>query len=144
MVNKPLFYFLLLMLYTGCTSVQRNEKCIDETTFKTIDTAAFYLVDKDKHPEVFYYNIPKSANYGLKFYKNGKVRTFYDYPKILSAEGTYCINQDKAELKLFYKHPQGNFWSKEILEFNNDTIVIHTIPSAQTRGSTIRYIKKKL
>ena len=86
---------------------QKKELCFDDNTYKLIDTSAFYL----KYHKIATYPTLKPTQRGIKFYKNGKVIEFNDYPNNKNAEGTYCINSHNSEMKIYYKHVQGNFWS---------------------------------
>lgn len=143
MVRNNLYILLTVVLFNNCANSQKKEPCIDDSTFKLIDTTAFYLMDEIKHPNFINDNNLKSTKRGIKFYKNGQVKEFNDYPNDKNAEGTYCINSIKAEMKLYYKHVQGDFWSWRKLEFKNDTIISYVQPSPQTKGFYTIYIKRK-
>ncbi len=145
--------FLVAALCCSCMDLAKkrmpaDDPCYDESTYRLIDTSAVYLLTEINN-KPYFLNAKldtvsvKSLEKQLKFYKNGKVvetaKGFED-----EAEGTYCINSRKAEIKLKYRHVQtGRFVSKQKVEIKHDTLLTYTFPSPQTKGIYKTYIKKK-
>ncbi len=134
MVRLFFAFFSFLMLY-GCYIVKsyNYKKCVDDSTYQKIDTTAIYLsCGKTDSISIF-----------LKFYEKGNVTMFYGSSGKNKSKGRYCINKNESKMKFFYKHPQGNFWSKKELTIRGDTIISYTLPSPQGIGGYDTYVKSK-
>ena len=135
MVKKIIYSLFVITIYSCSVFDGHNnygKNCCDESTYHIIDTTTMYVQTDNISSNII----------ALKFYKEGRVVLLYNLSHKDKAEGKYCINKRQCRMKIFYKHPQGNFWSRKELTIRGDTILSHTLPSAQGRGSYDKYVKK--
>lgn len=165
------FYFILSFSLNSC-SINRNDKgqirinesrfklnkCINDNTYKIIDTSSLYIkIKSNNNYKAFVGNkdsvFVKDMGIYLKFYDNGKVGMFQNLvdlkvenlnPKY-AIMGYYCIDGKNNQQEFVFNHIQsGNFISRDRLEIKNDTITSYTIETSTGGGHYNTYVKKNL
>ena len=148
-IRRSILLIMAVCQSSTATGQKRISPCFDASTYKLIDTSAVYIMSemmgnpyfiRFKSDTVMLNSIQK----GLKFYKDGKVLAFDSQSPKDKLSGVYCINSKKKEIQFELKHVQsGKFLSTGQLEIKNDTIISYVLPSPQTKGYHVVYIKSK-
>ncbi|MFZ4929934.1 hypothetical protein [Chryseobacterium sp. Mn2064] len=151
---KKIFQYIVLILTVGNGCMVAGQKqlssCYDASTYKLIDTSAVYIISEMMGKPYFVKSksdtvMLNTANKGLQFYKDGRVTAFDRQSPKNNLSGVYCINNEKQEIQFKMKHVQsGKFLSTARLEIRNDTIISDVLPSPQTKGYRIIYVKSKI